>query len=288
MAFFTFSICILLQSLKECKEYQALMYYFPMQISQIFRKIMHKLNLSVHLIERETPQSWKVDESRKFRCPSSCQINDLELIYDHFQNECPKFFVDIGGYDGFTYSNTWALAVNGWGGLIFEPDPESVDMCRRNLNRFPGVKVVEMAISDFNGQSNLYRGSELGTLSEPMNSYYKSKSWSSAMVKNVSIAVTLSTLDKALSAEKVTKIGVLSVDVEGGEFEVWSGLDISRFRPAIMIWELQELTSEIEKFTRGWNAVRSDIIKNGYKVLYRDRINTVFVDSLFFKDHTCL
>ena len=76
--------------------------------------------------------------------------------------------------------------------------------------------------------------------------------------------------------------------IEKETAENWKVGKNRKFRPAIMIWELQELTSEIEKFTYSWNTVRNDILKNGYKVLYRDRINTVFVDSLFFKDHTCL
>jgi hypothetical protein len=86
---------------------------------------------------------------------------------------------------------------------------------------------------------------------------------------------------------RFSEIGVLSVDVEGEEFSVWESLDIAEFRPRIMIWELQEFSEGGPSFKEKWNKVRKDINNSGYSTVYRDRINTVFIDTLAFPNHTC-
>lgn len=47
----------------------------------------------------------------------SCQLGHLWLLLSRYLGERTHgTFVEIGGYDGLTFSNTWGLAARGWHG----------------------------------------------------------------------------------------------------------------------------------------------------------------------------
>ena len=50
------------------------------------------------------------------------QNNEEEIILTHFK-EFKGRFLDVGAYDGITFSNTFALAALGWAGVCIEPAP---------------------------------------------------------------------------------------------------------------------------------------------------------------------
>ncbi len=50
------------------------------------------------------------------------QNNEEKFILEHFKNRKGKF-LDIGAYDGKTFSNTFALVELGWSGLEIEASP---------------------------------------------------------------------------------------------------------------------------------------------------------------------
>jgi len=51
------------------------------------------------------------------------QYEEERWILDHFGKVQGTAFLDIGAYDGKTFSNTLALVELGWGGLCVEPAP---------------------------------------------------------------------------------------------------------------------------------------------------------------------
>lgn len=52
------------------------------------------------------------------------QYNEEEIILKYFGSTVGRF-LDIGAYDGKTFSNTYALAEKGWRGTLVEPAPVS-------------------------------------------------------------------------------------------------------------------------------------------------------------------
>lgn len=51
------------------------------------------------------------------------QSGEQQVILDYFRDDALKSrFLDIGAYDGQTFSNTYALAQKGWGGTCVEPN----------------------------------------------------------------------------------------------------------------------------------------------------------------------
>jgi FkbM family methyltransferase len=51
------------------------------------------------------------------------QNNEEEIIIEALTGVPPGKFLDIGAYDGRSFSNTMRLTELGWGGICFEPSP---------------------------------------------------------------------------------------------------------------------------------------------------------------------
>lgn len=87
------------------------------------------------------------------------------------------------------------------------------------------------------------------------------------------IKVNLRRLDTILKqhAPDIDRIDILSVDVEGWELEVLKGLDVSRYRPRVMIIENLFLEERYEIHMK----------EIGYVLWKRIRPNDVYVDSKF-------
>ena len=101
-----------------------------------------------------------------FTTSPTCQIELLPEIFSQiFQEKTDGYFVEVGAFDGYTYSNTWGLSELGWSGLMIEAIPEYADKCRKMHEFHPGIKVVnEIAGS---GQSVvMYKAGEYSTYSE--------------------------------------------------------------------------------------------------------------------------
>ena len=78
----------------------------------------------------------------------SCQIPGLAGIYAGvFGLKNNGTFVEIGAYDGKTYSNTYQLAKLGWKGLYVKPYADYAQMCCNNHFESPSVKVVNKFVS---------------------------------------------------------------------------------------------------------------------------------------------
>lgn len=45
-----------------------------------------------------------------------------------------RVFIDIGAFDGVTFSNTWMLTENGWRGILVEPNPIAFSSLMKNYS----------------------------------------------------------------------------------------------------------------------------------------------------------
>ena len=75
---------------------------------------------------------------------------------------------------------------------------------------------------------------------------------------------------------------VLIVDVEGFEAEVFSGFNLSKWKPKMIIVELVNTHPDLET-TRSSDARLQVVVSSaGYQVAYKDLINTVFVSDEYW------
>lgn len=79
------------------------------------------------------------------------QNDEQDHILGHFLHEFHGRFLDIGAYDGITFSNTRALLERGWSGIYVEPSPAVLPSLRIAAQGWP-VAIVDCAVSDAAGE----------------------------------------------------------------------------------------------------------------------------------------
>ena len=74
------------------------------------------------------------------------QNNEEDLICQHFAGKTGSF-LDIGAYDGITFSNTRRLAELGWKGVCVEASPVNFCTLLKNSANLPDVVLVNAAVT---------------------------------------------------------------------------------------------------------------------------------------------
>lgn len=91
-----------------------------------------------------------------YQYPSSCQIPHVHNLHDvlHFifGYKTSGLFVEVGAYDGESFSNTSGLADLGWNGHYLEPIPKFAKACARRHVWNPNIKVHQVCAGEMDGE----------------------------------------------------------------------------------------------------------------------------------------
>jgi FkbM family methyltransferase len=197
----------------------------------------------------------------------SCQIPTLPDIYDSvFGQKTDGMFVEIGAYDGRTWSNTWGLAEIGWKGVYVEPVRELYDKCVNNHLHHKNIRFVQSCIG-MGDEVTMYGG-----LINTASGVYVAHQWA---YHDLGKFLTI-TLDDLWDAAVRWPVDVLVIDVEGMEPEVLRGFSIDEHRPVMVIIEASE------KHPDEWMRFNAEYInqyfrEHGYTKIYSDAINNIYV-----------
>jgi FkbM family methyltransferase len=214
-----------------------------------------------------------------FSMPTSCQIPNISTIIENIVGKKDDgVFVEVGAFDGYTFSNTWGLATRGWSGLMFEPIPKFAAAARRRHKNHAAVKIVESAIGDREDTTIvLTLGGAVTTGSSLQLSEYQRLSWARDSLSQNQIVVPSTTLDCALTDHGLLEeFDVLVIDVEGLEEQVFAGFTLEKWRPKILIVELADMHPDLVAHRVSHLNLSNSILQSGYRVVYKDHINTVF------------
>lgn len=200
----------------------------------------------------------------------TCQIPGLADIYEKvFGPDFVGTFVEVGAFDGMTYSNTWGLAEN-WKGLYVEAHPDFARQCISVHRHHPKIWVESCACGASEGKIDL---TVYGECSTTVLSRWN-RDW--GMNDNTpKITVPMFTLETLLFMHKIGQFDLLVIDVEEAEIEVLKGFNIYEHRPKMVIIELHEGqgTGQDQK---GWQTPWVDNYMKGYEKIYIDNINTIY------------
>ncbi|MCP5074359.1 MAG: FkbM family methyltransferase [Rhodobacteraceae bacterium] len=178
-------------------------------------------------------------------------------------------FVDIGGYDGVTGSNTLFFEmIRGWSGILVEPSPTQLaaaQKCRR-------CPCLGYAAAGEPGSANFMEITEGYTqMSGFLDSYDRdllARVRGDARHQEVIHKLDKKPLGDILEEQKLVRVDFLSLDVEGGELDILRNFAFGDFE--IEFWSVENNTqnSEIPELMRA----------NGYEL-----IEFVGVDDIFRK-----
>ncbi|MCX6715599.1 MAG: FkbM family methyltransferase [Candidatus Taylorbacteria bacterium] len=154
------------------------------------------------------------------------QAGEDREVYETFFEKPKKrngFFVELGAFDGLNLSNTKFFEdYLGWRGILIEPTPEEFKKLTQNR---PRCILVNAAVSSIDGEVYfLGKGGTAGMIHTMARSFMKK--WHSDQSER-SYAVPSMPFSKILQKHNVQFIDFLSIDVEGGEFEVLDTFDWS-------------------------------------------------------------
>jgi FkbM family methyltransferase len=216
----------------------------------------------------------------------SCQIQNLDLIYSrYFGHPSTGTFVEVGAYDGESFSNTSCLADSGWKGIYVEPVRDYYLQCSER-HRNNNVEVINCAIGSEESEVDIYIGDALSTLDIEHVKIFSEIEWSKEQ-KFIKDKINTIRLDTLLSKYNVkSRFEVLVVDVEGREEDVFSSFDINYWQPKMIIVELVDEHDSFQEYhncTSSHKKLRNFIIDSGYCEIYKDEINTIFVCQNFVK-----
>lgn len=174
-------------------------------------------------------------------------------------------FVEIGGYDGKTLSNTYHLANNNWKGYYFEPIIEYANKCYLN-HKDNNVEVFSVGIGN-EGLRQMYISEMLSTLRDAdyLSKINQLEWFKDAQFTKKDVYIAPPTI--------LPKCDFLVIDVEGAEHEIISKMTI---RPKVLMIELHEESKE-------WQLINNIeplkiLLENmGYNKIYSDDVDSIFI-----------
>lgn len=213
---------------------------------------------------------------------ATCKIGDLASIYETiFGRTRDGTFVEVGAYDGESYSNTSCLADLGWSGLYVEPVPSYAKRCADRHSANPGIRTVNCAIGVGGGNVEIFVGGTLSTTSTAHVEMCAAISWAKWFHRGRSVSVPRVRLNELLAKSSIrADFDLLVIDVEGTEEEVLDTIDLNEYRPRAIIIEILDHHPDFESFPAIVSAgrrVRDRIHDSGYVEYLRDIMDTIYI-----------
>jgi FkbM family methyltransferase len=216
----------------------------------------------------------RINEPMDYKTSFTCQIPNLHIIYKTYFGDKPiGSFVEVGAYDGITYSNTYGLAEMGWHGLYIEAIEEYYKNCYVIHSDHPNIDIVNACVGD-GSKVELYIGGEYSTFDKDFMLHVP-QGWG-AVFDFIGKVKTV-TLDALLTDYwNQDEIDLLVVDVEGSENAVLSGFTVAKWEPVMAIVECHE------HHHNEWMRMQAESVNNyfaeaGYNKVYSDDLNNIYV-----------
>lgn len=210
---------------------------------------------------------------------------EYELLAEYKKIKKEIFIMQIGANDGISNDpvREFLVSANGWHGYLIEPIPYLFDKLKNNYKGNKRVQFFQCAISDKTGGTVIYsiKKSELYQLpfySDQIASFDKSH-----LIKHFpdlsnldnlieEITVDTYTINDFIVKNKIERIDVLVIDVEGYEKQLLETFPYCQFKPEIIIFE----TLHMNESDR--SIVFSVLKKQGF-LLYTSVFDTIAISN---------
>lgn len=189
----------------------------------------------------------------------------LRLI---FAGEPPGFYVDVGGGHPVADNVSFAFYLQGWRGLVVEPQARLAALHRKIR---PRDVVIESLVGRHEGDATFHEVERLHGFSSMRLAQAREAERLGARVTAVTKPVT--TLARLFEHHDVGDIAFLKVDVEGAEADVIAGMDLARWRPRVLIIEAVEPGS----MASAWAEWEPPLLAQGYRLGFFDGLNRFYV-----------
>lgn len=170
---------------------------------------------------RALPVSWS--GLHRMKCCYSQFGEDALLEAMTQSRDKVGFYVDVGCFEPILLSNTYKLYLQGWRGIVIDPNADMEPLWRKHRHR---DQFVCCAVGEQTGKIGFHKNSSL-----PNESCLDTS--------GKGITVPIRRLDDILDAHvpSGTTIDVMSIDCEGFDLSVVKSNNVQKYRPKVLIVE---------------------------------------------------
>ena len=188
-------------------------------------------------------------------------------------------FLDIGAHHPTNINNTYFFYKKGWRG--FNIDPLAANIQLFNDCRSQDVNITA-GIGDVTCTRDFYRMSPptLSTFNKETAENYRAMGHAIEQVTQVQF---LSTTDLINRHNIPGSLDLLSLDIEGGEFEIIQNLVKCNVRPKVIICETVDYVPDLRDSRKNLDLIEK-IKKLGFVVYADTFINTIFLDQAWWRN----
>ncbi|MCC6545556.1 FkbM family methyltransferase [Candidatus Sumerlaeota bacterium] len=202
--------------------------------------------------------------------PSYAQTGEDRILITLFHGVTDGFFVDVGCNEPQTKSNTFELYKRGWHGINIDGNPKLIEKFHRirprdtSLCQLVSNEEKELVFTTF-------KEALVSSVSPEHVAQWKEKGEVESETR-----VRAVPLSKVLREHKVpSRFQLLSIDVEGHDWEVLTSFSLDEFRPGVIVIEMHNF-----EFTNpGSNPIYKYLADNGYRLASYAVMNGYFVDD---------
>lgn len=242
--------------------------------SSLTSKVKNKLATAKARRANKIPSSLLVSRI-KFRRSSYSQSGEDLIIKNIFGERgiTKPTYIDIGAHDPHYLNNTALFYYSGCRGINIEPDPELFKRFLRSRKRDTNLNI---GVAEKSGRLDLHIMSSptLNTFSEKEAKNYVKKGYKVIGKKKIKVANINSVIKRYC---KGMAPSLLTVDIEGLDYDVLKTVNYSIFSPEVVCVETIGFTTDGsgKKDTRIFNLLQ----KNGYSIYADTKINTIFAKN---------
>jgi FkbM family methyltransferase len=228
-------------------------------IKKIFPKGLLKF-IKKRLVHEEI-QKW-ADNSM---INSYSEFQEDLIIDSYFKGKTDGTYIDIGAYDPLVISNTRKFYEKNWRGINIDPNMATIELF--NQHRPKDIN-LNIGISDKEEELTFYEltPKALSTFNhadarQNCKNYLNSKIVNTYPVRCIPL--------KKLFEQYNSHVDLLSIDVEGYEEFVLKSNDWERYRPKMIVIEINRNTDFLLNF----------LAEQDYRKIFNNHVNAIFIDA---------
>lgn len=198
------------------------------------------------------------------------QNKEEQYILEYFNGKIGTF-LDLGCNDCNTFSNTRALALLGWRGVLVDPSPKAIEKCKQLYNGFKGFYIYQVAVSRHNGKDIIHESGPLCSAADVglVSTFHQHEMDRFRMsVKYEPIEVKTYKWKTFYNRLTIKIFDFISLDVEGDELNILPDMDLTKTQMICLEWNSKpELKTEFERYLEGFTLLYT----SGENLLYGRR-----------------
>jgi FkbM family methyltransferase len=218
----------------------------PQQIAQNFQSVQQFTTLIWNRLTRIDQRLTGLEARDALRAAGRSPTMPLEFRAQYGEDmmawqlagrKLDGFFIEVGAFNGYDFSVTYALEAMGWRGLLIEAIPERAAECAA---RRKNSRVVHAAL----GPAGVSGTTTFNRVEDDFGGMLSGREMTAELRQTLSenryghrvIEVPVTSMDALLEGHS-GGIDIAVIDVEGGELDLLRGFDLNKHRPSVLFIE---------------------------------------------------